>query len=113
MPFSLKMSQDVFQLQMDQGTDHLSGIIAIHDDICMIVHTPEEHDEHLLSLIESAKTHGIVFNSAKVSHQAASDCLLWCSFHWPGHVTRPLQNQSLTRPSCLRLTDKVTVLSRA
>ena len=35
-----------------------------------------------------------------MSHQAASDCLLWCSFHWPGHATRPLQNPSLTRPSC-------------
>ena len=65
MPFSLKMSQDVFQMQMDQATDCLPSIIAIHDDICMFGCTPEEHDEHLLCLMESAKTHGIVFNSAK------------------------------------------------
>ena len=65
MPFSLKMSQDIFQMQMDQSTDHLPGIIAINDNICMFGHTPEEHDEHLLHLMESAKTHGIVFNSAK------------------------------------------------
>ena len=32
MPFGLKMSQDVFQMQMDQATDRLPGIIAIHDD---------------------------------------------------------------------------------
>ena len=44
---------------------HLPSIIVIHDDICMFGHTPEEHDEHLLHLMESAKTHGIVFNSAK------------------------------------------------
>ena len=50
---------------MDQETDCLLGIIAIHDDICMLGHTPEEHDEHLLCLMESAKTHGIVFNSPK------------------------------------------------
>ena len=31
----------------------------------MFGHTPEEHDEHLLHLMESAKTHGIVFNSTK------------------------------------------------
>ena len=31
----------------------------------MFGHTPEEHDEHLLCLMESAKTHGIVFNSTK------------------------------------------------
>ena len=61
MPFGLKMSQDVFQMQMDQATDHLPGIIVIHDDICVFGCTPEEHDEHLLHLMESAKTHGIVF----------------------------------------------------
>ena len=33
MPFGLKMSEDVFQMQMDQATDHLSGIIEIHDNI--------------------------------------------------------------------------------
>ena len=50
---------------MDQATDCLPSIIAIHYDICMFGHTPEEHDEHLLCLMESAKTHGIVFNSTK------------------------------------------------
>ena len=30
-----------------------------------------------------------------MSHQAASDCLLWCSFHWPGHATRPSKIQAL------------------
>ena len=52
-------------MQMDQATDCFSGIIAIHDDICMFSCTPEEHDEHLLHLMKSAKTHGIEFNSAK------------------------------------------------
>ena len=65
MPFGLKMSQDVFQMQMDQATDHLPGIITIYDDICVFGCTPEEHDEHLLHLMESAKTHGTVFSSAK------------------------------------------------
>ena len=65
MPFGLKMSQDVFQMQIDQAADHLPGIIAIHDDKCIFCHTPEEHDEHLLCLMQSAKTHGIVFNSTK------------------------------------------------
>ena len=35
MPFGLKMSWDVFQMCMDQITNRLSGIIAIHDDICV------------------------------------------------------------------------------
>ena len=52
-------------MQMDQATDCLPGIVTIHDDICLFDHMPEEHDEHLLCLMEFAKTHGIVFNSAK------------------------------------------------
>ena len=52
---------------MDQATDRLPGIIVIHDDICVFGRTPEEHDEHLLRLMESAKTHGIVFNSQNVT----------------------------------------------
>ena len=44
MPFSLKMSQDIFQMQMDQATDNLPSIIAIHDNIYIFSHTPEEHD---------------------------------------------------------------------
>ena len=65
MPFGLKMSQDVFQMQMDQATDCLPGIITILDNICVFIHTLEENDEHLLHLMQSAKTHGIMFNSAK------------------------------------------------
>ena len=65
MPFGLKMSQDVFQMQRDQATDPLPSIIAIHDDICIFSHTPEEHDEHPLCLMETSKDHSIVFNSAK------------------------------------------------
>ena len=34
-PFGLKMAQDVFQMRMDQITERLPGIIAIHDDICV------------------------------------------------------------------------------
>ena len=65
MPFGLKMSQDIFQMWMDQATDHLPGIITIHDNICVFVCTPEGHDWHLLHLMETAMEHGIVFNSAK------------------------------------------------
>ena len=65
MPFGLRMSQDVFHMQMDQATDCLPSIITIHDNICVFSHTPEEHDENLLCLMQSAKDYGIVFNSAK------------------------------------------------
>ena len=67
MPFGLKMSQDVFQMQMDQITDRLPGIIAIHDDICVYSKDTIEHNKNLLKLMQSAQDHGLVFNSNKCS----------------------------------------------
>ena len=61
----LKMSQDIFQMQMDQPTGISPSIITIHDDICIFGHTSEEHDGHLLLLMKTAQEHGIVFNSTK------------------------------------------------
>ena len=49
---------------MDQVTD-LPIIITIHDDICIYGHTPEEHDCHVLKLMQTAAQHCIVFNSYK------------------------------------------------
>ena len=105
MPFGLKMSQDIFQMwadqatdfqmQMDQATDCLPGMIAIHDDICMFSHTPEEHDENLLCLMESAKTHGIVFNSAKC-HIRQPQIAFYCAvFTGQGMWPDPTKIQAL------------------
>ena len=65
MPFGLKMSQDIFQIWMDQATDHLPSITAVHDDICVFGYTPKEHDWHLMHLMETTMEHSITFNSAK------------------------------------------------
>ena len=65
MPFGLKMSQDVFQMQMDQITDRLPGVIAIHDDICVFGKDTAEHDNNLLQLMKTGQGHGLVFNSSK------------------------------------------------
>ena len=35
MPFGLKMSQDTFQLRINQLTERLSSIVAMHDNICV------------------------------------------------------------------------------
>ena len=65
MPFGLKMSQDMFQMRMDNITERLKGIISIHDDICVFGRTQQEHDENLLQLMKIAQKHGLVFNSNK------------------------------------------------
>ena len=65
MPFGLRMLQDVFQMHMNQITDCLLGIIAIHNDICIFSQTPEEHDRHLIQLMQTALKNEIVFNNSK------------------------------------------------
>ena len=59
------MSQDVFQMHMDQVTDHLPSIIAIHHDSCICSRTPEEHARHLINLMQTTSMNGIVFNTSK------------------------------------------------
>ena len=65
MPFGLKMSQDVFQMRMDQIVEQCPGVIAIHDDICVYGRTEAEHDAHLWNLMKVAERSGLVFNSDK------------------------------------------------
>jgi hypothetical protein len=67
LPFGLKCSQDIFQMRMDQITEGLPGVIAIHDDICVFGHTKAEHDRNLLGLMQRAIDTGLVFNSSKCS----------------------------------------------
>ena len=55
---------------MDQITNRLPGIIAIHDDICVYGKDITEHDHNLLQLVKTAQGQGLVFNSSKCSiHQ--------------------------------------------
>ena len=58
------MSQDLFQIQMDQITDRLPGIIAIHHDICVYGKDIGEHN-NLLQLMKTAQDQGLIFNSSK------------------------------------------------
>ena len=67
MPFGLKMSQDVFQMCMDQIINRLPGIIAIHDDICVYGKDTTKHDNNLLKLMQTAQEQDLVFNSSKCS----------------------------------------------
>ena len=55
---------------MDQITDRLPGIIAIHNDICVYGKDTAEHDRNLLQLMQTAIQQGLVFNSSKCTiHQ--------------------------------------------
>ena len=61
MPFGLKMSQDA----NGPGNRLFTWHYCHSSDICIFGHTHEEHDPHLLHLMETSTEHGIVFNSTK------------------------------------------------
>ena len=95
MPFGLKMSQDVFQMRMDQITDRLPGIIAIHDDICVYGKTREEHNTNLLELMKTSSKNGLVFNSHKCSIRQPQITFYGAIFTSKGMKPDPTKIQAL------------------
>ena len=91
-------------MQMDQATDHLPGIITIHDDICVFRCTPEQHDEHLLCLMETAKDHGIVFNNTKCHIRQPQIAFYGKVFTAQGMWPDPTKIQAAPGPSYPQLT---------
>ena len=65
MPFGAKMSQDVFQMKMDLIMES-SGVISIHNDIVVYGVSNENHDAHLINLLNVAQVEGLVLNSKKL-----------------------------------------------
>lgn len=65
LPFGLKVSQDIFQLKMDQILENVKGATGISDDVVVYGKTEEEHDESLRNLMKAAAENGLVFNSEK------------------------------------------------
>ena len=51
MPFGMKMSQDVFQIQMDRILEQCPGVIGIHDDVIIYGYTQEDHDSNLINFL--------------------------------------------------------------
>ena len=95
MPFGLQMAQDIFQMRMDQITERLPGIIAIHDDICVFGMTQEQHDKHLLQLLKTALAKELVFNSRKYQISKPKITFFGTIFSAKGMKTDPMKIQAL------------------
>ena len=69
MPFGAKMSQDVFQLQMDAILEQCPGVIGIHDDMVIFGVDQQDHDANLINLLNVCQKEGLVLSSKKYSAQ--------------------------------------------
>ena len=66
MPFGMKMSQDVFQIQMDQILEQCPGVIGIHDDVIIYGYTREDHDANLINFLNVCQMEGLCLSSKKL-----------------------------------------------
>ena len=66
MPFGMKMSQDVFQIQMDHILEQCPGVIGIHDDMIVYRYTREDHDTNLINFLNVCQMEGLCLSSKKL-----------------------------------------------
>ena len=66
MPFGMKMSQDVFQIQMDRILEQCPRVIGIHDDMIIYGYTREDHDANLINFLNVCQMEGLCLSSKKL-----------------------------------------------
>ena len=66
MPFGAKMSQNVFQMNMDLIMERCPGVISIHDDIVVYGTREEDYDAYLSNLLNIPQLEGLVLTSKKL-----------------------------------------------
>ena len=66
MPFGMKMSQDVFQIQMDWILEQCPRVIGIRDDVIIYGYTREDHDANLINFLNVCQMEGLCLSSKKL-----------------------------------------------
>ena len=66
MPFGMKMSQDVFQIQMDHILEQCPRVIGIHNDVIIYRYTREDHDTNLINFLNVCQMEGLCLSSKKL-----------------------------------------------
>ena len=65
MPFGLRKAAQTFQQFIDQVLQGLECCYAYINDLLIASLTPEDHKQHLRSVLERLNNHGILINPAK------------------------------------------------
>ena len=93
------MSQDIFQMRMDDIGTQCLGVLAIHDDICVYRKDGKEYDANLINLFNVTQKEGLVFNSAKCAIKQDSVTFYGGVFSTQGYLLDPGKIQGITEMS--------------
>ena len=96
MPFGAKMSQDVFQMEMDLIMERCPGVISIHDDIVVYGVSDEDHDANLINLLNVAQIEGLVLNSKKLELKCPRISFFGVEYSTDGMHPCPKKIQGIT-----------------
>ena len=66
MPFGMKMSQDVSQIQMDHILEQCPGVIGIHNDVIIDRYAREDHDANLINFLNVCQIELLCLSSKKL-----------------------------------------------
>ena len=73
----MKMSQDVFQIQMDRILEQCPGVIGIHDDVIIYGYTREDHDSNLMNFLNVCQMEGLCLSSKKLELRCDRVSFFW------------------------------------
>ena len=97
VPFGLKMSQDIFQMWMDDIVAQCPGVLAIHDDMFIYRKDDRDHDANIITLFNVAQKEGLVFNSKKCSIKQESIMFFGGVFLAEGYSPDPEKIQGISK----------------
>ena len=89
VPFQLKMSQDIFQMRMDDIVAQCPSILAIHNDVFIYGKNDRDHDANIINLFNVAQKEGLVFNSKKCAIKQESVTFFGRVFSAEGYSPDP------------------------
>ena len=110
VPFRLKMSQDIFQMRMDDIVAQCPGVLAIHDDMFIYGKDDRDHDINLINLFHIAQKEGLIFNGAKCSIKHDSVTFFGGLFSADGYSPDPEKIQGITEITPSQMKQELQVL---
>ena len=90
------MSQDIFQMRINDIVAQCPGVLAIHNDVFIYWKDDRDHDANIVNLFNIAQKEGLVFNSSKFSIKQDSVSFFGSMFSANGYSPDPEEIQGIT-----------------